>query len=207
MPQRGITRPDTLACVQAQDVSRSQSSAARGRRRKRLRRAALALAIACAVFAAATARILVWPAAGMPARVNAIVLMAGPGNLLGRAVGLAREHRAPYLVISLGTPESGNECAARISGVRIICFYPVPASTQGEAEYVGRLARSHHWRSVALVTITPQDTRARLRMGRCFAGHVYVVTVPPAPSQVNWPYEVVYQWGALLKALLFQRSC
>jgi hypothetical protein len=75
------------------------------------------------------------------------------------------------------------------------------------AEYIGRLARRYHWRSVALVTITPQDTRARLRVQRCFAGPVYVVTTPPDPSQTSWPYQLAYQWGALLKALILQPSC
>ena len=167
----------------------------------------ITVAVAIAVLAAATARLLIWPAEGIPGKVSAIVLLAGPGNLLSRAVGLAREHRAPFLVISLGTPQSGNQCPPRIPDVRLICFYPVPASTQGEAEFIGRLARRHDWRSVALVTITPQDTRARIRIGRCFGGRVYVVTAPPAPSQTNWPYQIAYQWGALLKALIFQRGC
>ena len=51
------------------------------------------------------------------------------------------------------------------------------------------------------------DTRARLRIGRCFGGRVYAVTAPPAPSQTNWPYQIAYKWGALMKALLLQRSC
>jgi hypothetical protein len=167
----------------------------------------ITLAIAVALLAAATARLFIWPAQGVPGKVSAIVMLAGPGNLLSRAVELAREHRAPFLVISLGTPQSGNPCPPRIPGVRLICFNPVPASTQGEAEFVGRLARRHGWRSVALVTITPQATRARIRIARCFSGRVYVVTAPPAPSQTNWPYQIVYQWGALLKALIVQRGC
>src|SRR5262249_54750444 len=100
-----------------------------------------------------------------------------------------------------------NQCPPRIPDVKLVCFNPVPASTQGEAEFVGRLARRYHWRSVVLVTITSQDTRARLRIGRCFAGHVYVVASPPDPAQTNWAYQIVYQWGALLKALILQRSC
>ena len=184
----------------------------RGARRPRVKRITwrtmlLALATAVAVFAAATARLFIWPAEGMPNRVSAIVMLAGPGNQLNRAVDLAREHRAPFLVISLGTPQSGNRCPPRIPDVTLICFNPVPASTQGEAEFVGKLARSHRWRSVVLVTITPQDTRARLRIARCFPGRVYAVTAPPAPSETNWPYQIAYQWGALLKALIFQRSC
>jgi hypothetical protein len=181
--------------------------AAQHRRRITWRTGLLALAAAIALLAAATARLLIWPAQGMPNKVSAIVLLAGPGNLLNRAVGLARAHRAPFLVISLGTPQSGNQCPPRIPHVTLVCFNPVPASTQGEAEYVGRLARRYHWRSIAIVTLTPQDTRARIRVGRCFPGHVYAVTSPPAPSQTNWPYQIVYQWGALLKALIFQRSC
>ena len=40
------------------------------------------------------------------------------------------------------------------SGVRLICFNPSPGTTQGEAEFVGRLARKYYWHSVAVVTIT-----------------------------------------------------
>jgi len=84
----------------------------------------------------------------------------------------------------------------------VICFNPSPATTQGEAEFVGRLARKHHWHSVAVVAITPQDSRTRLRVGRCFPGQVYVVTAPIRPS--TWPYQIAYEWAALIKALVIQ---
>jgi hypothetical protein len=86
-----------------------------------------------------------------------------------------------------------------------MCFNPAPVTTQGEAEYVGRLARRYHWHSVAVVTITPQDSRARLRIERCFMGPVYVVTSPIGLT--SWPYEIAYEWGALVKALIVQRGC
>ena len=165
------------------------------------------MAVLVTAVGAATGRLLIWPAQGMPARVNAIVMMDGPGKILSRALQLARQHRPRFLVISLGTPESSYRCPQPIPDTRLICFNPRPASTAGEADYVGLLARKYHWRSVALVTITPQDTRARLRVGRCFAGRVYVMTAPLDPSQTNWPYQIVYQWGALLKALILQPSC
>ncbi|HYA50536.1 MAG TPA: hypothetical protein VEG33_05145, partial [Streptosporangiaceae bacterium] len=73
------------------------------------------------------------------------------------------------------------------------------------AEFTGRLARQYHWRSVVLVTTTPQDTRARLRVRRCFPGSIYVMTAPlPA---YRWPYALAYEWGATIKALLLQRGC
>jgi hypothetical protein len=152
-----------------------------------------------------TARLFVWPAQGMPPRVSAIVMLDSPGHPLSTAVRLAAQHRASFLVVSRGTPASRDPCPRPIPGVTLICFNPKPATTQGEAEYVGRLARKYHWKSIAVVAITPQDSRARLRVERCFAGGVYVMTVPI--SSDSWSYEIAYEWGALVKALLIQRSC
>jgi hypothetical protein len=47
--------------------------------------------------------------------------------------------------------------------------------------------------------------RARLRVRRCFPGSIYVVTAPlPA---YEWPYAVINEWAATVKAVLLQRSC
>jgi len=171
----------------------------------RWRRALVALAAVLVLFAGATARLFVWPQQGMPPRVSAIVMLDGPGDPLNVALRLARQHRAPFLVVSLGTPESGYHCPAPIPRVRVICFNPRPATTQGEAEFFGRLARKYHWHSIAAVAIAPQDSRARLRIERCFTGPVYVVTAPIAPT--SWPFQIAYEWGALIKAMVIQRSC
>jgi hypothetical protein len=168
-------------------------------------RALLAIVVIFIVACAATARLFIWPDQGMPARVSAIVMLDSPGNSLNIALRLARQHRAPFLVLSLGTPDSGPRCPRPIPRVKVMCFNPAPVTTQGEAEYVGRLARRYHWHSIAVVTITPQDSRARLRIERCFAGPVYVVTSPIGLS--SWPYRIVYEWGALVKALIVQRGC
>ena len=166
-----------------------------------------AAALLVAVFGAATARLFVWPERGMPGHVDAIVMLNGPGDRLPTALGLARAHRAPVVVISRGSPDwaNGSGCAPQIPGVRVICFSPDPATTQGEAEFAGRLARQYHWHSIVLVTTTPQDTRARLRVQRCFPGSIYAMTAPlPA---YEWPYALAYEWGATVKALLLQRTC
>jgi hypothetical protein len=163
------------------------------------------VAVIVVVFLAATARLFVWPDRGMPPKVDALVSLDTPNGTLGTALRLAGEHRAPNLVVSLGTPQSGYGCPPPISGVRLICFNPDPGTTQGEAEYVGRLARRYHWGSVAIVTVASQDTRARLRMERCFSGPVYVVTTPI--RLISWPYQIAYEWGALVKALTLQRGC
>ena len=183
-------------------------SPGRGQRRF----AAAALAVVVVFFCAATARLFVFPARGMPARVDAIVMLGGRGDRYGEALRLAYQHRAPNLVISLGSSfgqgqpsDLGAGCAPPMPRVKVICFAPVPATTQGEAEYVGHLAAQRHWRSIVLVTITPQDSRARLRFERCYGGGVYVMT--GSLHAYGWPYEIAYEWAATIKALAFQRSC
>jgi len=184
---------------------REAASATSRRPRRRARRLVIAALAALILFAAATARLFAWPAQGMPAHVSAIVMLAGPGDRLPAAVRLARAQRAPVLVVSRGHEGYGGPCPARPPHVRLICFEPDPATTQGEAEVVGRLAHRYHWQSVALVTTRAQDTRARLRVSRCFGGRIYVVTVPQ--PWYDWPYQLGYEWAALVKALVIQRAC
>ena len=172
----------------------------------RVRRRAFAAAVALLVaFGLVTARLFVWPTQGMPARVSAIVMLARPGNRLPVALQLAREHRAAVLVVSQGQHGYGGPCPSATPGVKLVCFDPDPGDTRGEAEFVGRLAKKYRWRSVVLVTTRAQDTRARLVMGRCFSGAIYVMTGSLPLS--NWPHQIAYEWGALFKALVLYRSC
>lgn len=176
-----------------------------GRGRRRWRRVLIAAAALVLLLAGLTARLFVWPPAGMPDHVDAILMLNNPGDPAPIALRLAREHRARYLVVSQGTVASHYACPAPVPGVTLICFHPSPATTQGEAEFAGRLARTYHWHSMVVVTIAPQDFRARLRLERCFSGQVYVMT-SGLPLRL-WPYQVAYEWGATIKALAFQRSC
>jgi uncharacterized SAM-binding protein YcdF (DUF218 family) len=163
------------------------------------------LAVLVIAFAAATARLLVWPPRDIPPHVDAIVMLAGPGGRLAAALTLAREHRAAVLVVSRGWMGYGGPCAPPTPGVRTICFSPNPGNTRGEAEYVGALARRNGWHSLLIVAIRPQVVRAQLLFGRCFSGQIHVSTAPlPAGS---WPYQIAYGWGALVKAALVVRGC
>jgi uncharacterized SAM-binding protein YcdF (DUF218 family) len=143
----------------------------------------------------------------MPAHVDAIIMLAGPGSRLPAAVNLAAADKAPNLVVSQGHLGYGGPCPAASSApkVRIICFDPDPANTRGEIEFTAKLAKQYNWHSVVLVTIPEQDVRARMMMRRCFGGSVYVVTASQPLSQ--WPYQIAYGWGALVKAAVLVRSC
>jgi uncharacterized SAM-binding protein YcdF (DUF218 family) len=178
-----------------------------GRMTSTARRITIVVMVLLVVFVAVSARLIVWPAQGMPSRVDAVIMLAGPGNRLPVALGLVRAHRAPVLVVSRGSQGYGGPCpaATAVPGEQIICFDPVPADTRGESEFAARLAERNGWRSVALVTTPDQDTRARMMMRRCYAGSVYVVTAPLPLSQ--WPYQIAYGWGALFKAVFLRRAC
>jgi uncharacterized SAM-binding protein YcdF (DUF218 family) len=177
-------------------------------RRRRWRMAGAALVIALAVLLVATGPLFIWPPGqGMPARVDAIVVLGGQGNRLAKGLALAHQDRAPVLVISRGLPHPvpDSVCRPRSLAVKVICFSPRPRTTQGEAEFVSRLARQYHWRSVVLVVTPDQVIRARIRFERCYAGHVYVVTTPL--PVLEWPYQIAYQWAAMFKEEVLQRSC
>lgn len=173
--------------------------------RARVRTVLIVAVLIFAALCALTLRLFVWPAQGMPQYVDAIVMLDGPGEPLEVAVHLAEQHRAPFLVVSRGTPASRDPCPRPISGMTLICYNPVPATTQGEAEFIGRLAKKLQWHSITVVAITPQLSRARLRIERCFTGQVYTVAAPMTKS--TWPYQIAYEWASLMKALIVQRSC
>jgi uncharacterized SAM-binding protein YcdF (DUF218 family) len=166
-----------------------------------------ALLIILAGFGVVTVRWFVMPQQGMPSRVDAIVMLNGPGERLDTALNLAWAHRAPVIVISRGSRYwgHGSVCAPQIPRVTVICFDPSPATTRGEAEFAGRLAARDHWHSIVLVAVAPQDTVARLRAGRCFSGKIYVVNA--SLPVWEWPSEIAYEWASAVKALFVQRSC
>jgi hypothetical protein len=96
--------------------------------------------VAVVIFVAATIRLFAFPARGMPAHADAVAMFDGTGNSgrLATALRLAREAPRPDASPFPGTKlsESGR-CPPSMPDVRVICFNPSPATTQGEAEFVG----------------------------------------------------------------------
>ena len=157
-------------------------------------------------FVVGTARLFLWPPSNQPVRSDAVVALGGdPGQLREKqALMLAREGYAPVAVISLGGKKAV-PCPHPVHGVRIICFRADPLDTRGEAEYVSALVAARHWHRIIVVSERTQTTRARLLFERCTP--VQLVMVPVQDPRNHLPYDVVYEWGALMKALVFVRSC
>ncbi len=168
-------------------------------------RALVGLVLLALVFLGLTARLFVWPTTDSPSRVDAIVALGGdPGQRRAHlAVDLARAGDAPVAVISLGGYNV--PCPSAPPRIRVICFHPNPVDTRGEAEYASRLAARHGWKRLIVVPEHSQSTRARLLFERCTTARILIVPVADHPSRLAG--DVAYEWGALLKALLFKRAC
>jgi uncharacterized SAM-binding protein YcdF (DUF218 family) len=189
----------------------TEKTAARGRvgrfrMRRRCRVIAASLLTLVVLFCGVTVRLFVLPATGMPTRVNAIVVLGGQGNRLGLGLQLAQQGHAPYLLVSDGLPFTlpTGLCEPDHGSFTVICWNPEPGTTKGEAEFVGRMARQHHWVSIVLVTTPDQAWRAALYVRRCYTGKVYSMTTPL--NSTRWPYMIAYQWGATMKAETLQRG-
>jgi uncharacterized SAM-binding protein YcdF (DUF218 family) len=167
---------------------------------------AAALLIVVTAFCGVSARLFIWPPTGAPAHVDAIVVLGGQGGRLDLGLRLAGEGRSRYLLLSEGLPWiPPRDCGSHWPIATVICFRPVPDTTQGEAEAAARIARQYGWHSILLITTPDQIWRAELRFRRCFADDVYGLTATLPGSR--WPYEIAYQWAATVKAEAINRSC
>ena len=175
--------------------------------RRRSRTILVTVAVLLAVWVMVTARLFVWPSlTPLPAKVDAIIELGGPGDRDSVALVLARDHRAPFLVQStIALDARSDTCLPPADGVAVLCIHADPATTRGEAQYIGRLAAAYKWKSVILVTTPDQAWRAQVRVTRCFSGDVYVSTAPL--PLIDWLWQIPYQWAATVKAFTVERGC
>ena len=182
-------------------TSRAESGDGRRRRTRRYRLLA-AIAILVVGFLTASSVLFVWPSTDHPRHVDAIVSLNGTdeADREGLAVSLAEQGYAPVLLFS-----EGPDPCPTVARVKVVCFWPVPGRTIGEARFAADYARRHDWHSLMIVSGRAQVTRARMLMKRCFSGQIVVVA---APFQLlHFPFEVMYEWGAVAKALVLDRHC
>jgi uncharacterized SAM-binding protein YcdF (DUF218 family) len=169
------------------------------RKRRALKSSLVVSVVVIVVFLLLSAVLFVWPRTDTPRKSDAIVVLGGADARVTKGLKLAMDGYAPTLLISTPFPSA---CRYRIPGVSVICFAPSPETTQGEALYVAKLAAERHWHQIIVVSGTAQTLRARLRLDRCFSG---TALFDPAGSSTF--HDLVYEWGALAKALTIQRGC
>jgi uncharacterized SAM-binding protein YcdF (DUF218 family) len=173
---------------------------------RNLKRIIFVVLLVVIVFLVSTVRLFVWPPSDTPSRVDAIVALGGdPGQRrMKSALQLAEAGYAPTVVISLGG-DPKVRCPRTTKGIEVICFRPNPVNTRGEAEFVARLAAQRHWHRIIVIPDRTQTTRARLLFKRCTRISLEMVPIQDDLSQLF--FGVPYEWGALIKAMVFNRSC
>jgi uncharacterized SAM-binding protein YcdF (DUF218 family) len=177
------------------------------------RRALLVLAALVAAWLVLCLVLFVWSPwrTSMPTDASVVVVLSGDKRRLPPALALIRRGVAPVLAISsVGRtkhwPEAARLCSAhRFAGAQVVCFDAVPFSTRGEARTVARLARTHGWSSVIVVTSTFHVTRARMLFRRCFSGSLQVL----GTGSTWWrlPMEWASETGKLLVQTTVERGC
>ena len=166
------------------------------------------LGVAVVVFGWLTIALFASPDIDDPTEADAIVLLAGGGRRIPKAVELAEQGVADTVVLaSKWVPPVWSKSACNTarnpfpSEVRILCFEPDPATTRGEARFVSDLAEREGWESIVVVASTDQVTRARMLFERCWSGELAFVDVKHSQP---FPVRAVYEWAAVTKALVNQ---
>jgi uncharacterized SAM-binding protein YcdF (DUF218 family) len=164
---------------------------------------AVALAVGGCLLVIAQVALFLLPKGERPHPADAIVVLGGPGDRIERSEDLAREGFASTVVLMTPTPDN---CEPDVD-VRQLCLSPRPRTTQGEARAVGHLVRQNDWKRVLVVVQNEQVVRAGIRLDRCLPQDVEITMVAVRASALASLKRVVYETGALPKALLLQRGC
>lgn len=145
-------------------------------------------------------------------KADAIVVLGGENDgRLQYGLSLAKEGYAHTVVLSdsyrgdpVDMPDYQRACASGTPTVTVICFYPSPYTTRGEAMYLTRLAKAHNWTHVIVVSWNYHMVRARYIFHQCFGGSVTMHPVPRSYdyTPLRWAKEYAYQFGGLVKAFL-----
>lgn len=182
----------------------------RGRRlhrRARRRLLGFAIALTAAFVAAALAGLPLYafPAVDEPRRADAVVVLGPPhGHGIQTGEELMDAGYADALAVSVDAYgiDSGIALDAchEDRPYRVVCVHPDPFTTEGEAQWVRRLAEANGWTSVIVVTYPYHVTRARYLFDRCGVPGAMFVSNGDDPGPAVLAEMYVYQSAAFVKA-------
>ena len=145
--------------------------------------------------------LFVFPSSDRPADAQAVVVLSGGGREpLDRGLRLVGEGVAPVLVVYGGA----TSLCGRGDEFEVVCPR-ARKDDRAEARALARLARKRGWRSLVVVTSTPDLSRARLVVERCYRNPASFVAA--RPSAGAWARAIPGAWRAYLDALIVVRKC
>jgi uncharacterized SAM-binding protein YcdF (DUF218 family) len=160
---------------------------------------------ALSLLVALTAALIVWPYEQPPEHADAVVVLGARSapDRVRAALQLMNRGTADTLVVM--SPAEDDPLCRGAEPYRVVCIVPRPFKTVGEAEAVGRLARSRSWRKLTVVTSSYHVTRARLLLSRCYHGSLAVVGSKGTGIPVG-PWRALHELGGLAYAIV-RPSC
>ena len=164
--------------------------------------AGLALVLSGAAVAA------LWPRNDVPRDPDAVVVLGGAGYERAElGIELADRYDA-MLVLSSSAINFGRERGADCQhDPAILCLYPQPATTAGEARTVAALVEERGWGHVTVATSDFHTTRARVLFRQCLGDRVSVVGARPSESWARGLPTHVAEAAATVAALTTRRAC
>ena len=167
-------------------------------------RARALVAILLAAFVAATLWLFVLVPSAHPRHADAIVVLAGDRDRLDTGLRLLHDGVAPELLLSRD-PAPWHRADVVCVHKEVVCFHARPYSTQGEAETTTRLARTHRWHRIVIVTSRYHLRRARMLFHRCLH---FTPSIVGAPTTV-WDYvqNIPKEWAKLVYQVTLDRGC
>lgn len=186
------------------------TEAGRTGRMKALRRLlGVVVAIVVLQYAVGAVVFLAHADSDLPARSDAVVVLAGSVSRLPVARELMDGGIAPVLLVSDDSPsedaERGAFCAAPRERYTVICRRAVPFSTRGEARMTAELATTRRWRSIVVVTSRYHLLRTRILFRRCTDA-----TLVLRGAREPWPgllLAIPLEWVKLAVAETVRRAC
>lgn len=149
------------------------------------------------------------PATDAPRHADVLFVLAPPNDRMRYAEQLMDQGYADTLAISAPLDENGSLDSSLCNekrAYRIVCFYPDPVTTQGEARALQSLSREYGWRSANVLTVQFHAARARVILQRCYKGDLSMIAVwqdLPVLSVSNprssWAYRYAYETAAFVK--------
>lgn len=156
--------------------------------------------------------LFVTPQSDRPVHADVLFVLGPPDQRLEYAEKLMREGYAPTLAVSVPRREDGEfdaEICKAERTYRIVCFYPQPFTTQGEARALRDLSSMYGWKKANVITPPFHLVRAKAILSRCYTGEMHMVAdrrvLPPIALhhiKDSWAYHYVYQTAAFVKLAL-----
>lgn len=188
--------------------------AARRRHRKRFLLTGVGCLTALLLWATAGLFLYVAPAMDPPRHADVLFVLAPPNDRMSYAEQLMDQGYADTLAISAPLDQNGSLDSSLCNqkrAYRIVCFYPDPVTTQGEARALQSLSREYGWRSANVLTVQFHAARARVILERCYKGDLSMIAkwqdlplLSISNPRSSWAYRYAYETAAFVKVGLNQ---